>query len=92
MTSAAPTRGRQARATKAEVTNAWRRIRDAAEDGSLLGSALLIALSEGKPFAHADGGILNLPGHGGWVGDPADPGETIRAAIQAGTTTRGGDQ
>ena len=92
MNSAAPTRGRQARATKAEVTKAWSRIRDAAEDGSLIGSALLIALSEGKPFAHADGGILNLPGHGGWVGDAADPGETIRAAIQAGDANRDGDQ
>lgn len=83
MSVAIPTRGRQARPTRAEIASAWQRIRAAAEAGDLQASALLIALGEGKPLMHTDGGILNLPGHGGWVGDAHDPKPAILAAIRA---------
>ncbi len=83
MSLAITTRGRQAKPTRAEIASAWQRIRAAAEAGDLLASALLIALGEGKPLAHKDGGILNLPGHGGWVGDATDPGHTIKDTIRA---------
>lgn len=43
-------RGRQVRPNRAELTAAWSRIRDAADKGSILASALLITLSENKPF------------------------------------------
>lgn len=43
-------RGRQVRPNRAELTAAWSRIRDAADKGSIPASALLIALSENKPF------------------------------------------
>ncbi|OZY41075.1 hypothetical protein CJF43_14370 [Pseudomonas fragi] len=75
-------RGRQAKPTKSEVASAWEHIRAAAETGDLQACALLIALSENKPL-HLDSGILNLLGHGGWVGDKNDPGEHIRATIRA---------
>lgn len=47
-------RGHQVRPTKAEVDNAWIRIRSAADAGDLQASALLVALAEKKP-------ILQLP-------------------------------
>jgi hypothetical protein len=66
------TRGRQARPTKSDVSGAWASIRSAAAQGDIQASALLIALTEGRPLLHVDGGILNLPGHGGWVGERGD--------------------
>lgn len=78
-----PPRGRQAKPTKSEVAAAWERIRDAADAGDLTASALLIALMENRAILHADSGILNLSGHGGWVGDANDPKEKILAAIRA---------
>jgi|GEM_PF-758707 len=76
------TRGRQAKPTKAEVADAWERIRVAAEAGNLQACALLIALAENKPLMHTDGGIINLPGHGGWRGDENDPRDAILAKIR----------
>lgn len=75
-------RGRQISATKKDIDDSWERLRGAAREGSLIASALLIALQQNKPFMHTDGGIINLPGHGGWVGDPADPRETILNTIR----------
>ncbi|WP_162987976.1 hypothetical protein [Stutzerimonas urumqiensis] len=43
-------RGRQQRPNRTELIAAWSRIRDAADKGSIPASALLIALSENKPF------------------------------------------
>jgi hypothetical protein len=63
------TRGRQARPTKSDVSGAWACIRSAVAQGDIQASALLIALTEGRPLLHVDGGILNLPGHGGWSGE-----------------------
>ena len=82
MSIAITTRGRQARPTRAEIASAWQRIRDAAEAGDLLACALLIALSESKAPMHTDGGILNFPGHGGWVGE-RNPKPEILATIRA---------
>lgn len=46
-------RGPQARPTRAEVSAAWGRLRNAAEQGSIQASALLIALAENKPVLSA---------------------------------------
>lgn len=77
-----PARGRQAKPTKAEVSVAWSCIRTAAQRGDLQASVFLIALSEGRPIFHLDGGILNLPGHSGWRGDDKDPQGVILDAIR----------
>ncbi|MGY2191875.1 hypothetical protein [Pseudomonas pergaminensis] len=42
-------RGLQAKPTRAEINAAWGRLREAAADGSVQASALLIALAENKP-------------------------------------------
>lgn len=77
------TRGRQAKPTKAEVAAAWEHIRVAAEAGNLQACALLIALTEGKPFMHTDGGIINLPGvSSGWRGEENDLYESILEKIR----------
>jgi hypothetical protein len=75
-------RGRQAKPTKAEVSAAWVCIRNAAAHGDIQASALLIALSEGRPALHVDGGILNLPGHGGWAGENPHPKKAVLATIR----------
>lgn len=68
-----PHRGRQARPTKAEITNAWANIRDESSRGNVAASALLIAITEDRPVFHTESGIENLLGHGGWAGDaPAE--------------------
>jgi len=41
-------RGRQHKPTRSEVAAAWGRLRDAASEGSIQASALLIALAENK--------------------------------------------
>lgn len=49
MNTAKPARGRQHKRTRPEVAAAWGRLREAAADGSVQASALLIALAENKP-------------------------------------------
>lgn len=49
MNTAKPARGRQHKPTRSEVAAAWGRLREAASDGSVQASALLIALAENKP-------------------------------------------
>lgn len=79
-----PPRGKQATPTKAEIADAWSRIREAAAAGDLYACALLIALSDKqRPLMHTDGGIYNLPGKSsGWRGDENDPREAILAKIR----------
>lgn len=48
-------RGPSKRVTRAEVLDAWGRLRAAANHGDLQASALLIALAENKPVISADG-------------------------------------
>ena len=49
MNTPKPARGRQHKPTRSEVTAAWSRLREAAADGSVQASALLIALAENRP-------------------------------------------
>ncbi|CDM54063.1 hypothetical protein [Pseudomonas aeruginosa] len=77
-----PARGRQVRPTKQEVSAAWSRLRAAAELGSPLANALLIALADRPISQHTDSGVINLPGHGGWRGEPNDPLLAILASIR----------
>ena len=49
MNTARTARGRQHKPTRTEVAAAWDRLRDAASQGSVQASALLIALTENKP-------------------------------------------
>lgn len=49
MNTPKPARGRQHKPTRSEVAAAWNRLREAAADGSVQASALLIALAENKP-------------------------------------------
>jgi len=49
MNTAKTARGRQHKPTRSEVAAAWGRLRDAASEGSIQASALLIALAENKP-------------------------------------------
>ena len=49
MNTPKPARGRQHKPTCSEVAAAWSRLREAAADGSVQASALLIALAENKP-------------------------------------------
>ena len=49
MNTAKPARGRQHKPTRSEVAVAWGRLREAADNGSVQASALLIALAENKP-------------------------------------------
>lgn len=49
MNTAKTARGRQHKPTRSEVAAAWSRLRDAASEGSIQASALLIALAENKP-------------------------------------------
>ena len=49
MNTAKTARGRQHKPTRTEVAAAWDRLRDAASQGSVQASALLIALTENKP-------------------------------------------
>lgn len=49
MNTAKPARGRQHKPTRSEVAAAWGRLREAAAEGSVQASALLIALAENKP-------------------------------------------
>lgn len=67
--SARPTRGRQARPTRAELNAAWSRLKTESNRGNVVACALLVALAEGHPVFHAESGIENLAGHGGWQGD-----------------------
>lgn len=50
MSTTEKTRGRQQHPSRTELTAAWSRIRDAADKGNIPASALLIALTENKPF------------------------------------------
>lgn len=54
MTITTKARGRQHKPTRSEVAAAWDRLRAAADQGSVQASALLIALSEGKPLLHQE--------------------------------------
>lgn len=54
MTTTTKTRGRQHKPTRSEVAAAWDRLRAAADKGSIQASALLIALSEGKPLLNQE--------------------------------------
>lgn len=49
MNIAKTARGRQHKPTRTEVAAAWGRLREAASQGSVQASALLIALTENKP-------------------------------------------
>ncbi|MWW81013.1 hypothetical protein [Pseudomonas aeruginosa] len=89
MSTINPARGRQVRPTKQEVSAAWSRLRAAAEQGSPLANAMLIALVDRPISQHTDGGVINLPGHGGWRGDPGDPLPVILAMIRANDPTSG---
>ncbi len=48
-------RGRSRLVSQSEVSAAWDRVRDAAEQGSVTASALLIALAENKPLLAPEG-------------------------------------
>ncbi|AZE37701.1 MULTISPECIES: hypothetical protein [Pseudomonas] len=50
MSTTTKPRGHQAKPTRAEVKAAWGRLREAAEQGSVQASALLIALAENRPL------------------------------------------
>lgn len=77
------TRGRNKRPTAAEINSAWSVLRTSAQSGNPVGAALLIALTEQKPFMHTDGGIYNMPGKSsGWRGDENDPHDAILAKIR----------
>lgn len=50
-------RGRSRAVSKAEVTAAWDRLRNAADHGDVTACALLISLTERRPILPAQGGI-----------------------------------
>lgn len=48
-------RCRNNRPTSSDVRDAWRRLRQASEEGNVQATALLVALAENKPLIHLDG-------------------------------------
>jgi len=54
-TETQPLRGPQKKPTRAEISAAWWRLRNAAESGDVEANALLIALAENKPLLAREG-------------------------------------
>ena len=51
-------RGQQAKPTKADLSAAWVRLREAAERGSVEANALLIVLAENRSITLGDQGLV----------------------------------
>ncbi len=51
-------RGQQAKPTKADLSAAWVRLREAAERGSVEANALLIVLAENRSITLSDQGLV----------------------------------
>ena len=52
-------RGQQAKPTKADLSAAWVRLREAAERGSVEANALLIVLAENRSITLGDQGLVD---------------------------------